>query len=222
MANGRPDLSGIWAMEHDHHAPTNGLGCEPPSPEFLNIAASVRGGLPFQPWAAELVKARRSDTRRVSPVTQGKPLGIVLTHTFPLLRKVAQSPDALLILSEYNSAFRQVFTDGRLLPVDPNPSWNGYSSGGWDSDDVLVVNTIGFRDDTWLDIYGNPLTEAGKITERFRRISYGTLEIELTVDDPRAYTRPWTVTLRQEIVLDTELLESHSENEKDIQHLGAR
>jgi hypothetical protein len=125
----------------------------------------------------------------------------------------------LLILHEFNASYRQIFTDGRPLPVDPNPTWNGYSSGRWEGD-TLIVESIGFRDDLWLDLSGNPLTEAARVTEKFERIDYGNLQVEITVDDPRAYTRPWTVMLKQSIVLDTELLDEIClENEKSVQHM---
>ena len=124
-----------------------------------------------------------------------------------------------MILNEYNKSYRQIFTDGRPLPADMQPAWDGYSTGKWDGD-VLVVQTTGFRDGIWLDAFGDPLTDAGKITERFRRIDYGHLEIELTVDDPKAYTRPWTVTLYQILAINTDLLDYIClENEKDIQHM---
>ena len=111
-----------------------------------------------------------------------------------------------------------IFTDGRPLLTDPNPTWNGYSTGKWDGD-ALIVQTNGLRDGTWLDFVGNPLTESAKITERFRRLNFGQLEIEITVDDPKAYTKPWTVTLNQVIRLNTDLLDKIiSENEKDRQH----
>jgi len=126
------------------------------------------------------------------------------------------------ILNEFDASYRQIFLDGRALPVDPTPSWNGYSTAKWDKD-TLVVQTAGFRDDQWLDGRGNPLTEAGKITERIRRPNFGSLEIELTVDDPKAYTKPWTVTLKQFLVLDTEMIDEICvEGEKSIQHSVAK
>jgi hypothetical protein len=124
-----------------------------------------------------------------------------------------------VILSERDVTYRQVFLDGRPLPDDPDPTWNGYSVGRWDGD-ALVVNTIGFRDDTWLDRNGSPMTAAAKVTERFRRINFGRLEIDVTVDDPKAYTRPWTVTLTQQLAPDTELLDYHClDNERDRGHM---
>jgi hypothetical protein len=121
-------------------------------------------------------------------------------------------------LNERNASYRQIFTDGRPLPQDPQPSFNGYSTGKWDGD-TLVVQTSGFRDGTWLDRKGSPLTESGKLTERFRRVNYGKLEIDLTVDDPKAYTAPWTVKISHNLKLDTDLLDYIClENEKDVAH----
>jgi hypothetical protein len=125
----------------------------------------------------------------------------------------------LVIINERDAGYRQIFTDGRPLPEDPQPSWNGYSAGKWDGD-TLVVQTNGFRDGMWLDRSGSPITNAAKLTERFRRPNYGTLEIEVTMDDPKAYTKPWTVKLKENIVLNTELMDYIcSENEKDSKHL---
>jgi len=115
--------------------------------------------------------------------------------------KSVQIPGRIAILTERNMAYRQIFTDGRPLPVDPNPTWKGYSTGKWDGD-TLVVQTIGFRDDLWLDSDGNPLTSAAKVTEKFRRSNYGMLEIEITVDDPTAYTAPRTVKLTQPLMVE--------------------
>jgi len=126
------------------------------------------------------------------------------------------------MLDEFNASYRQVFTDGRPLPVDPQPAWNGYSTARWDGD-TLVIDTAGFRDDLWLDMRGNPLTSAAKVSERLRRPNFGTLEIEFTVDDPKAYTKPWTVQIKQFIVLDTELIDEIClENEKSSQHMTAK
>jgi len=124
-----------------------------------------------------------------------------------------------VILNELGASYRQIFTDGRALLTDPNPTWNGYSTGKWDGD-LLVVHTNGLRDGLWLDARGSPLTEAATITERFRRPNFGQLQIEITVDDPKAYTKPWTVTINQVIRLNTDLLDKiMNENEKDLQHI---
>jgi hypothetical protein len=126
----------------------------------------------------------------------------------------------MVILYEGNGGIRQIFTDGRTLPGnDPQPWWYGYSIGNWDGD-TMVVETTGFRDDGWLDIWGSPLTDAGKMTERFRRVSYGVLEIDVTIDDPKAYTRPFTVRVDQRIMLDNEMIEFIcAENEKSVAHM---
>jgi hypothetical protein len=134
-------------------------------------------------------------------------------------KRIFQVPDRVLVLTERNMQYRQIFMDGRPFPVDPNPTWNGYSVGKWEGD-TLVVHTIGFRDGLWLDSYGNPLTEAAKVTEKISRPNYGTLEIEMTIDDPKAYTAPWTVTMKQPIALDSELIDYYClENEKDFKHM---
>jgi len=135
------------------------------------------------------------------------------------MKKIVQTPGLVLILNEYNKTYRQIFTDGRPLPKDPQPAWDGYSIGKWDGD-TLVVETTGFRDGIWLDAFGDPLTDAAKVTERFHRVDYGHLEIELTVDDPKAYTKPWTIKLPQLLAINTDLLDYIClENEKDLRHL---
>jgi len=131
-------------------------------------------------------------------------------------------PGLLVILSERDVTYRQIFLDGRPAPTDPEPSWNGYSVGAWEGD-TLVVRTTGLRDGTWLDRNGSPLTDAATLTERFRRVNYGDLQVALTVDDPKAYLRPWTVTLNQKLFADTELLDYYClDNEKDLQHAVGR
>ena len=118
-----------------------------------------------------------------------------------------------------NAGYRQIFLDGRPLPKDPVPSWQGYSSAAW-SGDTLVVDSIGFRDDLWIDWNGSVLTEAAKVRERIRRPSYGSVEIDVSVDDPKAYTKPWSLTLRQRLALDTELVDEIClENEKSYHRL---
>jgi len=200
--DGKPDLGGIWGLPCPiGNAVQGGFAGQPTvhcateiaiPPEFGNIGQSIKDGLPYQPWAAELVKKTRAANRPNDPMSRCLPPGIVRLEVFPLFRKMIQVPGLLVILNEQNASYRQIFTDGRPLPVDPNPSWNGYSSGKWEGD-TLVVQTIGFRDGLWLDTGGSPLTDAARVTERLRRVNYGTLEIELTIDDPKAYTKPWTI-----------------------------
>jgi hypothetical protein len=187
--------------------------------EFVNIGWSLKGGLPYQPWAAELTKQRTAENRLHDPMSRCLPPGLVRLHTHALMRKMIQTPTVLAILNEQSVWYRQIMLDGRPLPVDPVPTWNGYSVGKWEGD-TLVVQSNGFRDDLWLDSNGSPMTSAATITERFRRPDFGHLEIALTVDDPKAYTRPWTVTLKQTIVADSDLLDYVcQENEKDVPHL---
>ncbi len=217
--NGKPDLSGIWAPEDNRPCPPGGCNDMKVGQEFVNIGWSVKGGLPYQPWAEALTKQRTKDNRLDDPISRCLPSGIVRLHTNPLLRKVIQQPALLTILNEHNVWYRQIMTDGRPLPVDPLPTWNGYSVGKWEGD-TLVVHSNGFRDDLWLDANGSPMTDAAKITERFTRPNFGTLQVAVTVDDPKAYTRPWTVVLKQTIVVDSDLLDSIClENEKDLHHL---
>jgi hypothetical protein len=218
-ADGKPNFSGIWEAENTEPCPPDGCPDMPGSREFVNIGARLPGGLPYQPWAAELVKKRMSQNGKDDPVTHCQPAGALRLLTYPPFRKIVQIPGLVVIMSERDVTFRQIFTDGRALPKDPQPCFTGYSSGHWEGD-TLVVQTIGFRDGMWLDRSGSPMTDAAKLTERFRRVNYGNLEIEITLDDPKAYTAPWTVTLHQFIVLNTELLEYFcQENEKDQTHL---
>jgi hypothetical protein len=221
-ADGKPDFSGLWINPATHPPNPEFPGCAAISDEFVNIAVHLKGGLPYQPWAADLVKARRSEQRVNDPMSRCIPIGPVRLHTWNGPRKLAQTPGLLIIMNELDTSFRQIYTDGRPLPADPNPSFNGYSSGKWEGD-TLVVHSNGFRDHMWLDALGDPMTDAAEITERFRRINFGNLEIEITVDDPKAYTKPWTVKIAQVIDLDTDLLDFVcDDNEKDIPHLSSK
>jgi hypothetical protein len=187
--------------------------------EFLNIGWSLKEGPPYQPWAAEVRRARMEQNGKDDPVSHCLPGGIVKLHTTPLLRKIIQLPGLLITLNEMDATFRQIFTDGRALPPVGLPSFKGFSSGKWEGD-TLVVQTSGFTDGIWLDRNGSPLTDGASITERIRRVNYGKMEIEVTVNDPKAYTRPWTVKLTHNIVLDTELIDYIcTENEKDVPRL---
>ena len=169
-----------------------------------------------------MVKKRRAEERQHDPLSYCLPVGPVRLHTWSTPRKMVQTPGLLVILNELNASYRQIFTDARPLPTDPNPSWNGYSSGEWEGD-TLVVRTSGFRDGLWLDATGNPMTDAAKMTERFHRLNFGHMDIEITVDDPKAYTKPWTVKLTQRIKLDTDLLDFVcADNEKDASHLSSK
>jgi hypothetical protein len=156
--------------------------------------------------------------------TRRLPTGIVIEHTLRAedagTRKIVQTPGLLLILFEFNSMCRQIFADGRPLPADPNPAWNSYSVGRREGE-TLVVLPSSFKDGQWLDFWRDPLTDAAKITERFRRPDFGHLQIEITVDDSKAYTRPFTFTLNEVLLADIDLLEMIcAKNEKDLKHLS--
>jgi hypothetical protein len=217
-ADGRPDLSGVW-----NYAGILGFRGRPPDPPpgtppqatFWNIEAGFKEGLPFQPWAAELRKQRMAVESKDNPDASCLPLGHMQLHTHSQPRKMVQTPDVIVIIYEANAGLRQIFLDGRPAPGnDPQPWWFGYSRGWWEGD-TLVVETTNFRDDGWLDVNGAPLTSAGRLIERFRRPDFGTLEIDVTIDDPKAYTKPWTVRVNQRLLVDTELIEFIClENEK--------
>jgi len=221
-ADGKPDFSGIWETVRAGAGQVI-VGVDVPplqrTSQFWNIGAGLDGDLPLRPWAAELRAKRVADNSKDNPDAHCLPIGLTQLHNHPQPRKIIQAPSLIVMLYEANGGVRQIFMDGRPLPDnDPQPWWYGYSIGTWDGD-TLVVETTGFRDGGWLDVNGAPLTEAAKMTERVRRVNYGTLEIEVTVDDPKAYTRPWTaVKVRQRLLPDDELIEFVcAENEKSTQ-----
>ena len=217
--DGKPDLSGIWDIEHNRPCPPPGCFDMEVGQEFVNIGWSLKGGLPYQPWAAAARKTRNDENGKDDPVTHCLPGGVVKSHTSPFLRKIVQTPTLIVFLREAESSYRQVFTDGRPLPAVEQPTYDGYSVGRWDGD-TLVVETVGFKDGTWLDRSGSPMTDAARMRERFTRVNYGKLEIQISIDDPKAYTAPWTVQLNHVIVLDTELLPAIClENEKSLPHI---
>jgi len=184
--------------------------CPPRTASFsrqsTHIGIDMPGGLPYQPWLRKLVDERVANQSIDDPHIRCLPDLFVRAYGLPHYVKFVQTLDLLVMMNEYNGVYRQVFTDGRPLPPDPNPSWQGYSSATW-SGDTLVIDTIGFRDDVWLDWAGSMITSAGRLREQIRRPDFGHLEIEVTVDDPKAYTKPWSVTLRQQFAADTELID---------------
>jgi hypothetical protein len=186
-----------------------------------NVGADLPGGLPYQPWAAELVKLRTAEDSVDDPHVRCLPDNPPRPWGLPHLTKAVHMPKLLVLLYEVNAMYRQIFIDGRPLPIDPQPSWNGYSTAKWDGD-TLVVQTEGFRDDLWLDMGGSPMSSAAKMTERIRRPNYGTLELEISIDDPKVYTRPWTIKSTQNIMADTELIDEFClENEKSWKRMEA-
>jgi hypothetical protein len=237
-ADGKPDFSGIWQYMRPPGSAVPEPAAQAAAPaaapdrdiiplavrrsQFWNLGASFPDGLPFQPWAAELHRKRVEENSKDNPDAHCLPLGLMQLHTHGQPRKMIQAPGVIVILYEANGGIRQICTDGRPLPKDAEPWWFGYSIGKWDGD-TMVVETTGFRDLGWLDVEGSVLTESGKVIERFRRVDYGHLEIQVTIDDPKAYTKPWTVTVYQRVLLDTDLIEFIcQENDKDGSHLIGR
>ena len=203
-ADGKPDFSGLWnGVRGTPDAPTDA----PPVAGFRDVGANLEGGLPLQQWAADELAEREANGSRDNPEAHCLPMGIVQFHTQGAPRKFVQTPGLMVILYEASTGVRQIFTDGRGAPDnDPQPWWYGYSRGRWEGDE-LIVETTSFRDGGWLDILGSPRTDEATITEVIRRPTYGRMEIDITIDDPKAYTEPFTVRVNQEIMVDEDLIE---------------
>jgi len=213
--DGKPDLSGNWVRFAGDRAGGRGAAPPPPPPPgtppiatFFDLGANIPGGLPFQPWAAELRKQRNEANSKDNPDALCLPMGITQFNMHSQPRKVMQNPGVVAIMYEANYGLRYIYTDGRTLPPQGSvqPWWYGYSVGKWEGD-TLVVETNNLRDDGWLDVRGSPVTDQAKITERFHRVSYGKMEIDTTIDDPKAYTKPFTVRINQQISPDDEIIE---------------
>jgi hypothetical protein len=213
--DGKPDLSGVWETIPGRRPSTPAVAAEgtgelPPSGSvFGNVGDQIQGGAPYQPWAAELVKKRMADNSKDNPDAHCLPMGVMQMTSHPYPKKIVQTPTQVIIIYEGSgTTVREVFMDGRALPAkdDVEPWWNGYSIGRWEGD-ALVIETTGFMDDGWLDVRGSPLTSAGKLTERIRRPNFGSLIIEVTVDDPKTYTKPFTATVNNRLLPETQLIE---------------
>lgn len=209
-ADGKPDLSGIWDVSPRREKPGEAPAGRPPLAVFANIGVAMPGGLPYQPWAKELSNKRVANQRYDNPDALCLPQGPLQYHLDPQPRQIYTMPGRTLIVYESNYGLRTIHTDGRRLPAlgEPQPYWHGYSVGRWDGD-TFVVESNNFRgvqgglaSDGWLDQLGSPFTDALRLTERFRRVNLGNLEIDVTIDDPKAYTRPFTVRVEQVIVAD--------------------
>jgi hypothetical protein len=202
-ADGKPDISGLWQT-------TDG--------KYLNNLAADGIEVPFKPWAETLFKQRQESNGKGRPSERCISHGVTDFDALPTPTKIVQTPSLPIVLFEAYNHYRQIFTDGRALPKETQPSWLGNSVGRWD-DDTFVVETTGLNDQTWLDDGGHPHTEDLHVTERFRRRDFGHLDIQVTIDDPKAYNKPWTVTIPKQLLADTELIEWMCENEKDYIHL---
>lgn len=204
-AEGKPDLSGVWHARDGRH--------------IANLAAAEGITAPFQPWAAALYKERQDNNGVDRPSGKCLPKSVPDGMTLPPYPfKIVQTPALTLVLYEIFVDYRQIHTDGRALPTERNPAWFGYSVGRWEGD-TFVVETVGINDRTWLDDSGYPHSDALHITERIHRSDFGRMDIEFTFDDPKAYTKPWTVKVAFELMPDTELLEYVCENERDAPHM---
>jgi hypothetical protein len=218
--DGRPDLSGVWMPDAEPVGDILTVEGDIPFPRyFINMAADLKPEeVSMQPWAAELFAERAQSDGTESPSAHCKPIGVPIANSLPLPYKVVQTPQLVMVLYEQDQDFRQIFLDGRKPVEDALPRWMGYSTGRWDGD-VLVVETVGFNDGHWLDGLGHPASKQLRLIERWRRRDAGHLEIETTVNDPGAYTKPITFTVKATIIPDDDLLEYFcTENEKDIPH----
>jgi hypothetical protein len=192
-ADGKPDLSGVWMSDTVKY--------------LMNLAADLKPEqVPFQPWAKALYEERLAEHGIHDPEARCLPQGTPKMSTLPWPFKIFSVPGETVILYETNGLWRQIFTDGRALPKDPSPTWLGYSVGRWDGD-AFVVDSNGLGEKMWFDTNGHPHTEALHVTEKFRRPDFGHMNIEITIDDPKAYTKPWSATVTTHFVPDTELLE---------------
>ena len=232
-SNGKPDLSGVWRTAYgspDENARLFGTGVkafvvpgDDPSSfskYFLDILVDFpRDASPMRPAATELFRqnaARKANSSSARCLPQGLPRTDINSYA-PF--KIIQTPGVIAVLYEVDNTHRQIYTDGRPLPVDPQPTWGGYSVGRWDGD-TLIVDAAGFNEGTWLDSGGHPHSDALRIQERFHRRDFGHMDLSVTVDDPKMYTTPFTITVTEVLLPDTDILESVcNENEKDLAHL---
>jgi len=214
-ADVKPDLSGIWDAGERQ-------GTYPPYlAHFMDLALDLKPEeAPFQPWAKALSQERRDNEHKDDPLAKCMPPGVPRIETIGPF-KIVQTPQLVIMLFETtaNSNFRQIFLDGRPLPKEPQPTWLGYSVGAWEGD-VLKVDTTGFTDRGWIDTgMGHPQTDALHVIERFHRTDFGHMEIGITIDDPKAYTKPWSANMKVHMLPDTDLLETTCENSRGTEHM---
>jgi hypothetical protein len=209
-ADGKPDLSGVWESGDQY---------------FQDLAKDLKPGeVVMLPWAKTLQAEREMRDHRDDPLNRCMPPGVprinMTTANAPHPLKIVQTPALVVLLYETsaNSTFRQVFLDGRTFPKDPQPTWLGYSIGRWE-DSTLVVDTLGFNGQAWVDTAkGHPQSESARVTERFTRRDFGHMEIDITINDPVAYEKPWRAVVPFHLLADTDLIETYCENEKDHEH----
>jgi hypothetical protein len=231
-SDGKPDLSGVWhvdptTMEEwkrllgkdlDAVMSTSPVGMEltTVSKYALNVLFDFRPeDAPMRPEAAKIFGERAQSLGKDLPSTNCLPIGIPLASLVSEVNKIVQTPNLTVIMYESDGTHRQIYTDGRKAPKDPEPLWLGYSTGRWERD-MLVVDTVGFNDKSWLDALGHPHSDVLHVVERYRRRDFGHLDIEYTIDDAKMYTKPFSFKITQRLVPDSDILESFcNENEKD-------
>ena len=218
-ANGKPNLSGLWQRARGTNRPTQrtnnaGLAMGPNLADFMRPGETIPPLLP--PYEA-LHQSRMANFMAERPSSRCLPHSIPDQMLIGVPLKIVQNPGLTLILYEEFARYRQIFTDGRPFPPVANPAWLGYSIGKWDGD-RFVVDTRGFNDKSWLDDSGRPHTEALHTVERFRRRDFGHMDVEVTIDDPQAYAKPWSFPMQFELLADTEMIEDVCDNEKDATH----
>jgi hypothetical protein len=217
---GKPDFSGMWfanVPSKDNCKTGDCIQEERMAREQINLGIKLKDGLPYTAWSKEQMVKRRANGGREDPHTYCMPPNFPRAWTLPQYIKIVQTPSLMVVLHEFNGSYRQIFMDGRPLEKSPNPTWNGHSTAHWDGD-VLVIETNGIRDDMWLDIQGSPLTESARVTERLKRVNFGLMQIEIAVDDPKAYTKPWSVTVEMAYQADTTMLEEICmDDEQDVE-----
>ncbi len=214
--DGKPDLSGIWRRQRGLNSPR---GDSAGLPGRIDHYMPAGAEIPLRPEAAALYGQRSANLGKGRPSERCLPHGIPDAMLYGGPMKIVQNRRLTIILFEEFNHYRQLFTDGRAFPQDPQPTWFGYSVGRWDGD-AFVVDSMGFNDQTWMDDSGLPHTDALRTTERFRRRDFGHLDLQLTVDDPKAYTKPWSVSIGFDLLPDTELIEDICENEKYFSRVG--
>jgi hypothetical protein len=201
--DGKPDLSGIWQV---------------PTGRYLNNLAADGPEVVMKPWAEALYKERMANFGKDRPSTFCLPHSVTDFDGHVMPKKLIQLPGLIVILFESYHSYRQIFTDGRPLPENPDPGWFGYSAGKWEGD-TLVVETVGINEKTWLDDSGHPHSPKLRVIERFRRHDFGHMDVEVTIDDPEAYAQPWSARIPWVYMPDTELLDWVCENNKDPEHM---
>jgi hypothetical protein len=231
-SNGKPDLSGVWHVQPNSREEMKrlfgndvdvvevpGMEIDTVSKYAINIFQDFKPqDAPMRPEVGEVLK-RRGSGAEVLPPTHCLPAGVPLSTLLSEVTKVVQTPGLTLVMLELGGT-RQIYTDGRKHVADPSPAWLGYSIGRWEGD-TLVVDTVGFNGKSWLDVIGHPQSEAAHLVERYRRRDFGHMDVEITIDDPTWYTKPFTIKVTHLLQPDTDILEYFcNENEQDRRRMG--